>query len=562
MKKFSPVNLFFAGSVLILVIFSLLFWNYYQNNPENIDHVRLEEWSQPVELATNIPSVSYDVLFSEGELNLFAIQEDRDSREKFLSNLKLDYYGEVKEELEIDRAGQLSFPRGATYNNNDFLFYFSGESSSNQILKSIAIDTLEGNILNENIGFPNALNLINSQEMMILTYTEKSIDTNDDIITVIGFNPDDQQKVFKYSFPFELQARYPKLAIIENKLLMIWHERNPDTMFISGQEGTINRYHLKAGELDIESGELVNVKILADAYGNSAANIDIKQKYNEVWISWVEYNRELEQEIINIGILDGDLEFKNISNRVGFNPAISLDSSSKRLVNLSRSELQTALFLNDFTGNEIELIGQRIFPDLHTSRAPKLLNYQGENHLFWTEAATTSRDIFYSNTAVAEDIKIFELLGFASISSPMELVSSLILFFGYPILVFNLAIINYYIPIIIVIVGFYILGKISRRFYELKNSTPYLSFLTLITGIILFIWLAQGDIQFLFSITNPPAGQKPLIIGIVTLITIAFIHLIRYDEDHSIYIGFGSVFLWFYWLTQAGLVYEFYQYFI
>ena len=51
-----------------------------------------------------------------------------------------------------------------------------------------------GNILNENIGFPNALDLINNQEMIILTYTEKSIDANDDIITVVGFNPDDEKK--------------------------------------------------------------------------------------------------------------------------------------------------------------------------------------------------------------------------------------------------------------------------------------------------------------------------------------------------------------------------------
>ena len=562
MKKFSPVKLFFITSILILIVFSLLFWNYFQNNPENIDHVRLENWSQPKEIARNVPSVSYDILISSNEVDLFAVQEDRDSREKFLSQLKLDYHGDVKEEIEIERAGQLSFPQVVTYNDQKYLFYFSGESSSAQNLIAVNIDDLDKKVLKENISFSNALNYIQNDNMIILTYTEKATESGDDTISIIGFDPENQDEVINYSYSFDLQVRYPKLAKIEDKIFIIWHERNPDTMFISGQEGTINRYHLKVAELEIQTGELFNEKILADAYGNSVSNIDIIQNNNDIWISWVEYNREYNQEVINLSSLNVDRELKNISRKIGFNPAISGENSNKKLVNLSREELQTALFLNDYTGVEAELTGQRIFPDFNTSRAPKLLTYQQEYHLFWTESATTSRDLFYSNTVVSENIKLFELLGVSSISSPMELLSILILFFGYPIMAFNFSFINYYIPMIIVFLAFYIFGKKSSRFYEFKHSTPYVSFLSMIIAIFVFIWIVQGEIQYLFTITNPPESQMPLIAGIVTLITLAYIYFSSYDQDHSIFIGFGSVLLWFYWLAQAGLVYEFYQYFI
>ena len=562
MKKFSPVKLFFVGSVLILIVFTLLFWNFYQNNPEEVDHVRLEDWSRPVELAVNVPSVSYDVLFSEEGFELFAIQEDRDGREKFLNQVKVDYAGEVQEKLEIDRAGQLSFPVVAGLEAENYLFYFAGESSRNQDLIARDLNSNESLVLRESISFSNALHYAISDNMIILIYTEKAVDSGDDSISVVGFDPENQEEAFNYSYPFDLQARYPKLAKIEDKIFMFWHERNPDTMFISGQEGTINRYFLKAAELDLETGELTDEKILADAYGNSSANIDISQVGNQLWISWVEYNRDAEADFINLATFDSDGEFKYHLQKAGFNPSIYVEEDNKNLVDISRSDRRTSLFLSQFSERDVELKSQRMFPDLHTSRAPKLLNHQGEGHLFWVESATTGRDIFYSNTVAVEDIKLFELMGFSAISGPMELFSSLILFFGYPIMAFNFAFINYYIPIIIVVFAFYLFGKISFGFYKLKHSSPYLSFFSMLTAIFLFIWLAQGELQYLFSITSPPGSQMPLIAGIVTLITLAYIYFSRYDQDHSIFIGFGSVLLWFYWLAQAGLVYEFYQYFI
>ena len=562
MKKFSPVSLFFGGSLLILLIFTLLFWSYYQNNPESIDHVRLKDWSQPVELAVNVPSVSYDALFSEDGFDLFTIQEDRDSREKFLTQSKLNYHGEVKEKLEIGRAGQLSFPEVVVYEDKEYLFYFSGESSRNQDLIAFNINDSEQKVLRKNISFSNALAHANSEDMIILTYTEKATDSGDDTISIIGFDPENQDDILNYSYSFDLQVRYPKLAKIGDKIFIIWHERDPDTMFISGQEGTINRYFLKAAELDLQTGELANEKVLANAYGKSSANIDISQTEDQLWISWVEYNRDSGIEFINLGSLNSNGEFKHFSQKAGFNPSIHFNDDDNKLVNLSSRELQTSLFLNQFTETDTELNGQRMFPDLNTSRAPKLVNYQGNDHLLWTESASTGRDIYYSNTVEAEDIKLFELMGFSAISSPMELFSSLILFFGYPIMAFNFAFINYYIPMIIVFLAFYLLGKKSSSFYEFKHSSPYVSFISMIMTIFVFIWLAQGEIQYLFTITSPPESQMPLIAGIVTLITLAYIYLSRYDQDHSIFIGFGSVLLWFYWLAQAGLVYEFYQYFI
>ena len=567
MKKFSPIKIFFSGSLLVILIFTLLFWNFYQNNPEKVDHVRLEDWARPVKLASNVPSVAYNTLFSEDSFDLFTVKEDRDSRDKFLTQTKFDYNGEILEENQIDRAGQLSFPESVNYQGADYLFYFSGDSSRNQDLIVKNLDNLDSLVLMENTSFSTGLSYVETEDTIILAYTAMTGDTRDDIISVVGFDPENEQRIFSYSYPFELKARYPKLAKIEDQIFMIWHERNPETMFISGQEGTINRYFLKAGELDPETGEIKDETILADAYGNGSSNVDISQTADKILISWVEYDRDIEKEFINLGSLNAEGEFEKFSSEndskiLGINPSISFTGDNKLLVKSVIKRMETPLFLNNISGREIEAREQRIFPNFQTSRASKLYSHQGEQHLLWTEAASTGRDIYYSNTATAEEIKLSELLGFSAVDGPMEFLSSLILFFGFPIIGFNLFLLNYYIPLIIVIIVLYLLGKISNRFYQLKHSTPYLTFLSFLTAIFLFILFFQGELQYLFAMSEPPASHRLLIVGIITFITIVSLRVLRYEDDHSFFIGVGSVFLWFYWLAQAGLVYEFYQYFI
>ncbi len=68
--------------------------------------------------------------------------------------------------------------------------------------------------------------------------------------------------------------------------------------------------------------------------------------------------------------------------------------------------------------------------------------------------------------------------------------------------------------------------------------------------------------QYLFFLNQPPASQIPLIIGVVTVVSLGFIYLLDYDRDHSLYIGIGTALLWFYWLYQAALVYDLYSFLI
>ena len=115
---------------------------------------------------------------------------------------------------------------------------------------------------------------------------------------------------------------------------------------------------------------------------------------------------------------------------------------------------------------------------------------------------------------------------------------------------------NILAPVLIVMLIIYLLSKKFSGFNNLTNDNPIISFASIIAGIIGFNLFIQGDLQYIFFLNQPPTSQVPIIIGVVTAITLGFIYFLDYEKDHSLYIGIGSALLWFYWLYQAALVYD------
>ncbi len=554
MKKLRPVLLFLIGSFVILLVLSLFYWNFYQNNPEEIQHTRLEEWSQPVNIANNISTSNYSTLFTDKIYNLFTIEDDNDQRT--IKQTKFDDNGEIQEATEIVSSAQLGSLKTISYLEDDYLLYFAGTSSSNQNLIAKNLNEPENPItLRENIRFPGSLTAIEADNHLILTYIERDQELGQNVLTTKAYDEINGEEIFNNTHTFEHGAFFPKLTTIGDEILLAWHERNPDTLFISGQQDSFNRYVLNVGQLNIETGELEKRAELGEASGNNA-NIDTAVQNEQLWISWAKYDRDIDGQIVNTGYLDEGEEFQSHSSILGFNPSISINDE-KIIVNSQELEIrgQAGLFINRLT-DETDSSNQRIFPAFNFSSNSKIIDYENEQHLFWTEPTSPGADIYYSNTIDAEEIGITELIGLSAIESPIELISSLSIYFFYPIAGFTMGMANILAPVLIVMLIIYLLSKKFSGFNNLTNDNPIISFASIIAGIIGFNLFIQGDLQYIFFLNQPPTSQVPIIIGVVTAITLGFIYFLDYEKDHSLYIGIGSALLWFYWLYQAALVYD------
>ena len=559
LKKVRPVLLFILGSILILVVASLFYWNYYQENPEGIEHLRLEEWSQPAQVASNISTSAYDLLFSEKEYSLFTIEDDD---QRTIKQTKSDYNGEVQETTEIVRADQLGSPEAISYLEEDYLFYFAGTSSSNQNLMAKNLNDPDSSItLRENISYPGSLTAVEANDILILAYIERDQELGQNVIKTKAYDELNGEEIFNNTYTREHGVFFPKLTSIEDEIFLAWQERNPDRMFISGQQDRFNRYLLNLGQLDIETGELEKTAELGEAFGDNA-NIDTSGFNDQLWVSWVKYDSDTESQIVNTGYLDNAGEFQNYSSIPGFNPSILIDDE-KVVVHSQELETrgQAGLFINQ-SSEETGFNNKRIFPAFYFSSNSKIIDYENEHHLFWTEPASTGADIYYSNTIEPEETGIIQLIGLNTIESPMELLSSLSIYFFYPIAGFTMGMANILAPVLIVMLILYLLSKKFSGFKNLTNDTPLISFAGIVLGIIAFNLFVQGDLQYILFLNQPPTSQIPIIIGFVTVVSLGFMYFLNYDRDHSLYIGIGSALLWFYWLYQAALVYDLHSYFI
>ena len=555
MKKLRPVLLFILGSLVILLASSLFYWNFYQNNPEEIHHLRLDEWSQPVNIANNISTSNYATLFTEESNNLFTIEDENDQRT--IKQTSFNNNGEIQEATEIVRADQLGSPEIITYLEENYLLYFAGTSSSDQnlMVKNLNDPAETPITLRGNIRFPGSLTAVETNDMLVLAYIERDQELGQNVLTTKAFTEINGEEIFNNTYTFEHGIFFPKLSTIEDEIYLAWHERNPDTLFISGQQDRFNRYILNVGQLDMETAELNKMAELGEASGNNA-NIDISTSNNQLWVSWARYDRDIDGQIVNTGYLDTGQEFHSLLSISGYNPSI-LANNEKALINSQELETraQSGLFINRISEGA-DSNNQRIFPAFNFSSNSMIIEYENEKHLFWTEPASPGADIYYSNTIEPEENSIAELIGLNTIESPMELMSSLAIYFFYPIAGFTLGMANILAPVLIVMLIIYLLSKKFSGFNDLTNDNPLIAFAGIIIGIIAFNLIVQGDLQYIFFLNQPPISQIPIIIGVVTVVSLGFIYLLDYDRDHSLYIGIGSALLWFYWLYQAALVYD------
>lgn len=563
LKKFNPLLLFFIGSFVILILFTFTYWNYYQNNPEEIEHLRHKDWSKPSKVVGNVISNSYSYNFSSNRIDLFSIKERKISRQKILVQTTIDYQGNIIEENEIVRAGQISSPEVVNTPDGLYLFYFLGDSSRNQDLFAYELTQEEAEpfILQENISFSNSLSVITQEEAVILAYTERDMELGEDVIKLLSFKPPGRDGISSRAFNFRNGVNYPKLTQINKDIFLYWNERNPENMFISGQESKQNRYFLRTSKIDLTVDNLVSATYLDESYGNSAANLDTFQYEDELYFAWVKISQRDEVQYISIAVLDRDLKYELLEQITGFNPTLVVNDKNINLVYSETEGFNTYLNLFTYSLNGDDSNKLSLFPGFNTSRSPKLELYSGEKHLFWAETTKSGKDIYYSGTAEVEEISIIELMGFNTIKSPIQLLSSVLIYFAYPLLSIFTGAINFVIPILLVIFILYILGNQFNSLQELNNSTPYFSFMSVVI-VSFFVLIVQGDINIIFALNKPVPGHGAIIISIVTLLCLGFIHFLRYESDHSFFIGLASGFVWLYWIAQAALVYNFHQFFI
>ena len=108
-------------------------------------------------------------------------------------------------------------------------------------------------------------------------------------------------------------------------------------MFISSAEDRFNRYFLNLSQLDTETGKLEATEELGKSYGDNA-NIKIGECNNELWLSWVQFDSDIDNNIIITGHLNNELDFQEFSRNPGINPSFFVDGDEKVIINSRQLE--------------------------------------------------------------------------------------------------------------------------------------------------------------------------------------------------------------------------------
>ena len=272
-KTLKSLLLFLLLCLILVTIFSFVYWFKYKNNLDELSYIGDPDWAEPKLLVSELYTDNFSVLSEDDELKLFYIDKNPDNIQETLYINNYNLKGELKNSYKFKVANSLNYFSVIKDDKFVHLFTIEGKKDSEQKLVYYKLD--ENNNIKKQKMILNdlsyAISLVSrkyNNEFYIALTADKE---NKNYIELVKFDSKNDQIIndsrIEYSKKGKrLGVRYPEILFKDNKLYLSYLREDPLKLFTSSSDKTNKReLVLEVANDDFETFEKQK-KILDRAY--------------------------------------------------------------------------------------------------------------------------------------------------------------------------------------------------------------------------------------------------------------------------------------------------------
>ncbi len=575
MKKKTRNNLFLflAISLILITIFSIVYWFEYKDDLDKLDYIGDSKWQKPVMIEENIITNNISAISEKNFLKLFYIKKNQNTNEESLIIKRHNFSGEKISEKEVLKAPSLNNFSVINGDNYDHLFAIIGDSDEKQNLKYYKIDENDKiesqKVLLDDLSYSLSLNTLQNNDDFYIGLTTNNPNTNKNYIKLIHYNSNSNEiksinKTDKNEEGNLLGLRYPQLLYNEDTLYLTYLREDPSKLFASSNDKT-NKRQVVLETLSKDLNNKSDKEILDRAYKRDKNSVpEMIVDNGNLNIFYHKY--DLIEKVVNMNKLVFSL------NNHEYNESEKIDSSVvSKLDHLKRND-KHFIILNKFDNidsllylyqgsnlNDLDK-ANRLFSQYKTSSNPGIFQNEKGLHVIWTENNKNRQNIYYSNNINSRKAGFFEIMGLnVSREKSVFFIAPLYMMaMPFVALIKNFHIL--FISAILLILLYISTNKFNLEKVKNKLDNVYISYiLIMIIFGIMSAFLATFS-NFFFPAV-PELKFMPLMFLAAFIAVLVMLSRSEIDTDLSPFLAIGGSILWFYWVSQINLVFFISHYF-
>ena len=571
-KTLKSVLLFLLLSLILVTIFSVIYWFEYKNDLDSLEYIGDSDWKKPEKLVSELFTDNFSVITVDNEFKLFYIKKDINNLQEDLYINQYNLKGELNNKNKYKTAKSLNYFSVIKEGNFVHLFTIEGDKDSAQNLIYYKLDekneTKSKKVLLNNISYTTSLvsHKYNNKFFIALTADKN----NKNYIELVKFNPETDKivNVSKVEFSKKekrLGIRYPEFVFTNNKIYLSYLREDPSMLFTSTSDKT-NKRELILEVLDFNFENIQNEKIIVDrAYKrDKSSKPEMIIDKDNLYIYYHHYNLDNSQTFMNKAVFSlKDDKTENIV-AVDNNTIAAIDHLEKNdkhyLVYNKFKNIRSSIYLYETTKLTDNEPGNILFSQYQMSYNPKINANQDSLQIVWAEKNNNRNDIYFSTNNGKRKAGFWEILGLNVSGENSVFAIAPIYFLALPILS---VIRNFHIIFFagVVLILLYIMAnKFNLSKFKNTLDNVYVSYIT--------IMLSFGFISYLTTIPEyfffpgvPLTRYIPFIFASAFLAVLLMLRRSEIDTEASPFLAIAGLTLWMYWVSQINLVFFLAHYF-
>lgn len=571
-KTLKSVLLFLLLSLILVTIFSLVYWFEYKDNLDELDYIGNPAWEEPEILVSELYTDNFSVLTEKDKFDLFYIDKNPDGIKETLYINQYDLNGELENRKKFKEAKSLNYFSIINDNQFNHLFTIEGEKDSEQKLIYYKLDKKnnikEKEIILTNLSYTISLvsHKFDNDFYIALTADKK----NKNYIELIKFNEKSKKilrnsRVGYSSNNQRLGTRYPEFSFANNKIYLSYLREDPSKLFSSTSDKT-NKRELILEVVNSQFEISQDKKQIIDRAFKRDKNSKPKMVLNNenLYIYYHHYNLDDNRLYMNKATISlFDDKVKSIK-KFGDNTIVALDHLTKNeihyLVYNKFKNIRSSLYLRENESLQNDRPGNILFSQYKMSYNPKISSNQAGLQLVWAENNHNRKDLYYSTNIGSRKAGFWEVIGLDISGERSVFFIAPIYFLALPVLTVIRNFHMIFAASVVLILLYIMANRFNLAAFKNKLDNVYISYI--------IIMIAFGIISYFITIPEyfffpgvPLIKYIPFMFGTSFFAVILMLSRSEIDTEASPFLAIAGVTLWMYWVGQINLVFFLSYYF-
>lgn len=571
-KTLKSLLLFLLLSLILVTIFSLVYWFEYRNNLDELDYIGNPSWEEPQILVSELYTDSFSVVNEKDNFNLFYIDKNPDGIKETLYINQYNLKGELKDKEKFKEAQSLNY--FTTINDDEFthLFTIEGEKDSEQELIYYKLDN-ENNIEEKKVILSDlsyTISLISrkfNNDFYIGLTADKE---NKNYIELVKFDKENNNILkssrIEYSDDNQrLGVRYPEFVFKDNKIYLSYLREDPSKLFSSTSDKT-NKRELVLEVVNDRFEILSNEKQIIDRAFKRDKNSKPVMVLNNNYLHIYYHHYNLDERKLYMNKAAISLENNKLENIQKYedNTIAAIDHLKKNdkhyLVYNKFENINSSLYLSENESLQNNDPGNILFSQYKMSYNPKISTNEEGLQLVWSETNNNRKDLYYSTNIGSRKAGFWEIIGLNVSGESSVFFIAPIYFLALPVLS---VIRNFHIIFaagMVLILLYIMANRFNLSGFKNKLDNVYISYILImiVFGIIAYFITIP---EYFFFPDIPLNKYIPYIFGAAFVAVLIMLSRSEIDTEASPFLAIAGVTLWMYWVAQINLVFSLSYYF-